>query len=351
MNRKGVNYDVGTQFGDGLSRPLFDLDMVRRELEIIKQDLRCSAIRISGLHSERLIASAAIAHELGLEVWLSPLLHDRSPAETLAHMRECASKAEILRRTSPSLVFVLGCECTLFMQGLLPGDSFHERIGSPGFSESLHSGRHNEPLNAYLREALSAVRSVFGGAVTYASTSFEDVDWTAFDYIGVNHYRMAHDRISYGRQLSRYRQFNKPLIVTEFGCCTYRGAENVGSMGWAIIENAEGIVRLNGDYVRDEALQAREITDMFTELDAAGVDGAFVYTFVSPLLVHVDAPRLDFDLASYSLVKTYFDHNGVTYPGMPWEPKAAFHAVAQFESSREPAATGVLLQHANGDSQ
>ena len=75
--------------------------------------------------------------------------------------------------------------------------------------ESLHSGQHNAPLNAFLLEANAAVRQVFHGAVTYAAVPFEAVDWTLFDYIGLDHYRMAHDRDIYGAQLRRYRDLQQ----------------------------------------------------------------------------------------------------------------------------------------------
>ena len=40
--------------------------------------------------------------------------------------------------------------------------------------------------------------------------------------------------------------------------------------------------RLNGEYVRDEAYQGRELAETLGILDTAGVDGAFVFTFVFP---------------------------------------------------------------------
>ena len=95
--------------------------------------------------------------------------------------------------------------------------------------------------------------------------------------------------------------------------------------------------------MRDEALQARELADVLAIFDDAGVDGAFV----QPLNAYLPDPRFDFDMASYSLVKSYGTRvgdlatefpgipwdtisRGVTYPDLPWEPKQAFHAVAGY---------------------
>jgi hypothetical protein len=41
-------------------------------------------------------------------------------------------------------------------------------------------------------------------------------------------------------------------------------------------------------------------------------------------------PRYDLDMSALSLVKTYAGRHGTTYPDMPWEPKEAFRAVADY---------------------
>ena len=70
-------------------------------------------------------------------------------------------------------------------------------------------------------------------------------------------------------------------------------------------------------------------------LDDAGVDGAFVYTFVQPLEGFANEAVLkqitfDPDIASYSLVKSFVGaQHGSTYPDLPWEPKESFRAVAE----------------------
>jgi hypothetical protein len=95
--------------------------------------------------------------------------------------------------------------------------------------------------------------------------------------------------------------------------------------------------RRRGDHVRDEDLQACEVTEMLGLLDGAGVDGAFVMTFVSPIAPTDDDPRYDLDMNSYSLVKTYASRKGTTYPDMLWEPKASFRAVADYYARASPA--------------
>ena len=90
-------------------------------------------------------------------------------------------------------------------------------------------------------------------------------------------------------------------------------------------------IRLNGDYVRDEDEQATYLREVLAVFEAEGVDSAFVNTFVRYDLPHRTDPREDFDMASFGVVKV-LDCDGSTaarrYPGMPWEPKAAFDALA-----------------------
>jgi len=72
-------------------------------------------------------------------------------------------------------------------------------------------------------------------------------------------------------------------------------------------------------------------------LDQAGVDGAFVMSFSFPLAPYGEDPRHDIDATALSIVRTLprGDH-GTTYPGVGWEPKEAFHAIARYYSQQEP---------------
>jgi hypothetical protein len=78
MRLKGVSYDVGRVLGMNW-RPVFDPDVVHRELAIIKTDLHCNAVRICGRGIARLVTAAEDALDQGLEVWLSPELLEQEP--------------------------------------------------------------------------------------------------------------------------------------------------------------------------------------------------------------------------------------------------------------------------------
>jgi hypothetical protein len=324
MKLRGVNYDVGIQFTPQYhSRPVFDPVATEQDLIAIRDELHANAVRISGTDPARLAVAARTALDLGLEVWLAPHLHDRDPDELVAYTAECAVLAEELRREAPRLVFLVGCELTLFSKGILKGDNVLERIRNPLTMIRLKwFGSHNKPLNALLARLEKAARAEFGGPVTYAAVPLEAVDWSLFDFVGLDYYRAARNRDTYGPRLARRLEAGRPLVVTEFGCCAYQGAEEKGAMAWAIVDPSSDPPRFTGTFQRDEDLQAREIVGMLRVLDDTGVEGAFVFTFAAPALTHSADPRYDLDLASYALVKTG--------PDGTWKPKAAYHAVAAY---------------------
>ncbi len=331
MRLRGVCYDVGRVIGGLSTRPVFDPRVVHRELEIIRHDLHCNAVRICGSDIDRVTTAAEEALHQGLEVWFTPELFEHGQNETLEYIVSAARSAEKLRRNWPGqVVLSVGTELTIFMQGILAGDHFAERIAAASFGAHITSGAHNAPLNAFLAKATELVRSLFEGPVTYASAPFEAVDWSIFDVVCVDLYRDARISTTFANVLGPYFGHQRPVVISEVGCCTYRGAEDAGGMGWAIVDYTKTPLRLDDDYERDETLQARELAGQLDLLDSQGIDGAFVMTFVSPILTHHDDRRSDLDMSSYSLVKSYANRTGTTYPDMPWEPKQSFKALAEY---------------------
>ena len=250
MKRKGVCYDVGRVLEDAYMRPTFDADVVRRELEVIKHDLHCNAVRICGLDTNRLTTTAETALKLGLEVWLSPEIFEQSQQETFDYIVKCAEESETLRESWPQqLVLSIGSELTLFMQGIIEGANLMERMRNPSFWENIRAGVHNKPLNEFLTMANEAVTQVFHGKVTYMSAPLETVDWSIFDFACVDMFREARIKDSYGDLIKRYLAHKKPVIIGAFGCCTYKGAEEAGGRGWAIVEfnKATSQLQLNRD--------------------------------------------------------------------------------------------------------
>ena len=334
MKIKGVCYDVGRVIGGENQHPDFDERTTRKELEVIRRDLHCNTVRVCGQDVERVITTGRLALDLGLDVWLSPDLWGHERPEVLDYLAVAARAAEELRRrASGEVVLSVASEATLFIPGILSGagtipDLIRNPLRLAAAMLRLKTGGHNRRLNAFLAEASATARAEFHGSITYASVPIEQVDWSLFDIVSVDYYRGKQNRTTYAQGLSRYLAIGKPVVVTEVGCCTYLGAEDKGGRGFLIIDRRHPD-QIKPGYIRDEDLQAREIADMLGILDRAGIDGAFVLGFASPTLVHRSDPLHDFDTASYSLVKTLPPGaHGTSYPDMPWEPKRAFHAVA-----------------------
>ncbi|MFF2078877.1 hypothetical protein ACFVXG_29510 [Kitasatospora sp. NPDC058162] len=335
MRAKGISYDTGFIRNGSYSRKLFDPEVVERELRIIRDELHCTAVRIMGGDPDRIELAAGYAAALGLEVWFSPYPLELTTEEMLRLFADCAERAERLRRSGAEVVFVAGAELSLMNPGFLPGDTTDERVALLARPEEVrkHLGAVSGKVNAFLGEAVATVRARFDGPLTYAAVPLERVDWTPFDRISLDLYRSAEiaDRFADGvRDLTTQ---GKPVAITEFGSATYRGAGDRGALGLEIVEyDADGPVRLDGGYERDEPAQAGYVRELLAAFDAGGIDAAFVFTFALYDFVHRPDgdPREDLDLASYGIVKVYEDRPGDAFPGLPWEPKEAFSTVGEY---------------------
>jgi len=337
MRAKGISYDTGFVKHGRNARRVFEPETVRRELGIIRDDLGCTAVRVMGGDPDRVELAAGYAADLGLEVWFSPYPLERTPAEMLALFADCAERAERLRRRGARVVFVAGAELSLMNPGFLPGEDTDERIAVLGRPDELRATLPavRTRVNAFLAEAAAVVRARFGGPVTYASVPLEGVDWTPFDLVSVDVYRSSAIAEGFAAAVRGMvaAADGKPVAVTEFGSACYRGAGDRRALGLEVVEyDASGPVRLTGAYERDEEGQAAYVRELLAVFDASGVDATFVFTFALHDHVHRPDgdPTADLDLASYGVVKVYEDREGTRYPGLPWEPKAAFDAVAEY---------------------
>jgi hypothetical protein len=170
MDIKGVCYDTGRAYAPGfVTRQVFDPAMTRRELQIIRDDLHCNAVRFQGTDIGRLMTAAADALTLGgLQVWLSPELFKKSRKATIAYLAQAAAAAGPLHEQFPGrLVFCVGTESSLFTNGIVPGRTTNQKIASIRRA-GLQSGPYAKELQAFLAEASDAVRKAFHGPLTYA---------------------------------------------------------------------------------------------------------------------------------------------------------------------------------------
>lgn len=296
---------------------------MRADVRAIARDLHADTIAIYGTGPERLAATTAEAAEQGLRVWLQPRHGDVPPADIIDHLAETGRAAERLRRHGVRVVLSVGCEFVLFVPGIVPGADAVERVRNllaGNFDPVLMKRR----LTAFTARAARAGRSVFHGPLTYGAAYDEDVDWSLFDLVSANYYG---DRPE--RDLASLTRLGKPVAVTEFGCCTYEGAEADGGLGWDVVDYTKEPPEIVGGLVRSERTQARHLVGQFDRFAAMGLHTATVYDFVTPDAPHTPDPRYDLDLASYSIVKTIWADDTDPAAGWHWEPKLAFHALSR----------------------
>jgi hypothetical protein len=330
----GINYDTGFFVGED-SRPDFDEATAAREMRIIADDLHCDAVRISGGDPSRIEAASVHAAKVGLQVWFAPFPVDLDQAAMVEVVRDSASRAERLRASGADVVLVTGCEISLFGRGLIAGATLPDRIttliaGGPDLRTT------QQLTQQCLNDMLEVARSTFGGPISYASGIWEDVDWSGFDVVGIDGYRDEQNAPYYRQLLALGHRHGKPVVVTEFGCCTYRGAGARGGMGW-MVGDPTADPPLDGTLQRDEQEQVDYFTQSMQAFVDAGVHGAFWFTFgLYTTVRRPDDPTRDTDLASYGVVAMLDGgRHGTRYPSMSWEPKMVFDAMAMRYGQQE----------------
>jgi hypothetical protein len=213
---------------------VFDPQVVGRELGIIRRDLHCNAVQVTGGDPDRLELAARAGAEVGLEVWWSPFTCDLTTNEFLNVLGDCAERAERLRRQGAELVLLTGSELSLFTVGFLPGDRLDDRLGLLAAPGRLRELLAEVParINDFLAKATGVVAARFGGRLSYASLPFEGVDWAPFDVVSTDAgYRSIEVADRYRDEIrafvARAAAQGEPAAITELGCTTHRGAADL----------------------------------------------------------------------------------------------------------------------------
>ncbi|TGG95445.1 abortive infection protein [Natronospirillum operosum] len=331
---RGINYDAGVRYSrDFHSRPCWRLDDVRRDFIAIREQLGCNAVGIMASDNQRLIEAGEIAASLGLSAWLQPRRFEASGREVAANLQQLAGAAETLRLRGHQICLNVGCELTLSSKGMVPGGSFYRR-GLLLPKMLWLKPYWDRKLNSLLRKLTETARAHFGGPLTYGAGDWETVDWTMFDYIGLDTYLAAYNRDVYAEQIRQRVGRGKPVVITEFGCCAYQGAADLGPNGFEVLDYRSNPPSIRAGTVRDEQVQADYLAASLDAFESAGAAGAFAFAFSEPMLPHTSDPLTDADMASFGIVK-------VTQPASEhaseqWAPKAAFSMLAKRYQSDPP---------------
>lgn len=342
MKYRGVVYDAGLRFGDqGFSVEPFDPILVEYDMRVIANDMHANAVRIEGEEIHRLECAARAAHSMGLTVFFNPWKMNEDVDGTRAYFEGAAETAERMRNEGVNVVFVAGCEYTIFSKGVFPGESFNERamwLGAQFTSGHMTKDvpqilrEKSVELNKALRSFVKVIRARFGGPLTYSAGTWELVDWAIFDIVSIDYYRRGETGEEYVAGLERHR-FGKPLAVMEVGCCAYEGAADRGDGGFMLLKstNPDGSGVFEGGVVptRSEREQADYLGTQLNLLAAADVHAVFVYVFSFPCMRRGEGPS-DLDMMCFSLVKYFRNGDPRSNAMPPWTPKESFHRVADF---------------------
>jgi len=340
MRIKGIVYDTGFLNAGVTTKERFDTNIIKREMHIIKNDLHCNAVRITGGDAYRLETVAALAASEGLEVWYCPFTCGLTINELASFLIDAAERAEHIRSAGAAVVFITGSEISLFNSGFFNEETLAERLAlitSPlKFRAQL--SQVQQKMKFFLTDVVQQVRQRFKGKISYASLPFEGVDWSLFDFIATDAgHRSAAIAPYFQKGIQTLVSLGKPVAITEFGCCTYRGAADAGARADWIIEwdDSGRASHLNEKYIRDEDEQAKYLLELLEIFELEKVDAVFVNTFARYDLPHRADTIRDLDMASGGIVKVYENRQGETYPGMPWEPKAAFYVLADYYGAKK----------------
>ena len=77
---------------------------------------------------DRLVIATRIAHAEGLTIFFNPWKMNVPVAELAQYYATIARAAEKLRNEGADIIFVAGCEMTLFNEGILDGTTVLERV-------------------------------------------------------------------------------------------------------------------------------------------------------------------------------------------------------------------------------
>jgi hypothetical protein len=309
-------------------------ETLRHDLSAIRTDLACTAVTLIGAEVDQLADAARLALEVGLDVHIRPHLPDRRRRALLAHLADTATAAEQLRVRHPGRVTLLvGSEFSHTAPGIVPGPRSFIRLRIVLRWRRLLRGRVTRRLDVLLAAAVTTARTHFAGPVGYSAAGWEQVDWSRFDLVGVSLYRGRTAPAAYRDRLrDLVRGQDKPVIVTEFGCGAFIGADRRGAASFLIVDWFADPPRIKGDHTRDERTQARYLGELIELYAAEGVHGCFAFTFVMRDFPHHPDPHQDLDMAGFGLVEV------TPEDALSWRPKQAFHEVAR--RYREMSTTG-----------
>ena len=330
----GIKYDLGAELGRGeFTRPSSHERFYRDELTVIRDQLFCKFVDLYGSDVDQLVAGLDIAADLGFDVHLQTRLNFLSQPEMVDRLSVVAIEAERVRKEGIPVVLDVGCEYTLFADGMIEGDGFFEKM------EAITSGNVDWEdvlgrMDGLLRELAATSRTHFGGPITYSDTPDTAVPWDKFDIIGIDHYLGA-EKDAYIPTIDALAATGKPVWVKEFGSTPWRGASEIAGLSFDIVDYTLSPPEIVDGIVRDEQDQAQVILDTLGHIDRSQAARAYLYEFITVGSTRSEDHRYDYDLTGHGIVSTWgLEHEKPYETTGYWEPKVAFNEFAAWNKAR-----------------
>jgi hypothetical protein len=257
------------------------IDITDEKLNIIHDELGCNAVIIFGNteFEDGLIEAGRLAIQKGFDrIYVAPMYLDVPIDETVQKIGRFAKKVRVLREASDSVVFMVGHEFTFDAYGIVPGETYPDRLRYPLEDPEWLKDSYWRSLNSVLPNAFKQIialcRENYGYQIAYAATIDEAsyiVPWSDPIFESVSSDAYIWEKVGWTENwvvnhLSELESFRKPVNSTEWGCMTYKKA----SQEW-YHDAPEDLEK----YPYDEDEQAEYIAQYCNMLNRARIAGAF----------------------------------------------------------------------------
>lgn len=273
LRYKGVSYFAGPMTPEWGSAPNPTMEEMDEQLDTLYQNLGCNAIIICGGKDdeEKIVECARLAIGKGFErIYVQPRYVNATVDETIDNIRQFAPRVRELRETSGALVFSIGHEFTL--ETAITGKTFWERYQA-AVKEGYGWSQIRTTLPAMFAKLVQVCKQHYGYSITYASIPVWEHDlvpWEnpIFESVGVD--VNICPSIGWTEDwnvdfLSHVKSFRKPVISTDWGVFSYKGADQWGGISPIYLD----------DNPYDEDSQARYVDNYCRMLNRARIDGCF----------------------------------------------------------------------------
>ena len=275
-------------------------DQMKEHLFVIKNELGCNGIRITGDIDEISYKCAEMAIDLGYEcIVLSPFWINYTPEDTVSRMVYFSKDAEKLREKHDGVLLNLVEEPSTTPRGILD-DSPSWKVRTGMIPQKYKDPRWHKRYQKFLEDLIDASKHFNGKRlIGFGSWEWETAEWRDLDIeiVGDSHYwypnygDWSNPNNSYITHMNSVRVFGKPYYITEWGSCTYKGAWERGADAW------RDAMSMSAPYNEEEQVNAIErYAQMFN--NANKVDAIFLFEFwtnqsfpYAPLMYEIIKPE------------------------------------------------------------